>query len=621
MKKLILLSLSLFFYLNLQAQPGWTVGDFHQHTTFTDGSYSIFHMMTKNAEFGLDWWANSEHGGAFKMNGLYSGIDLFGGFDSTGKVLPVITYWDSHSPTKLIGDGTSGKNPKMWRWQSIRDFSYAAVQLTRKIYPNKIVLQGVEWNVPGHEHCSIVILGDQYKQNDNANAVAQFEFLFDASDKDTNGGLSQGWQGKNHVNNHQKAVEAIAWLQQNHRNTSWAIIAHPERKLPGKGGYTIADFRDFNNAGPDVAFGFESIPGHQKEKYRGSYSNSSAGSGTYGGAGIYSAKVGGLWDAMLSEGRKFWLFSNSDCHNTTDDGGDFYPGEYQKTYVYVSDKKNPQAIIDGARSGNVWVVSGDLIDSLHFFIEDATMGETLVTDKKSVKITIRFHVPSKPNYNVWSSYNRPEVNNVVLIEGKVGNKIEPGSPLYNVDTVATTKIIARFDAVGGIKDSKGLTSQKWSDIGNGWKEMTINVPVDNHMYFRLRGSNLGLNVPNQTDGEGNPLSDTLEGYGKNNAAKAFEDLWFYSNPIFVKSTAVTSIEKSSEQEIKIYPNPANKYFVVECEEPSTIQIFDNNGKIVYFENMSSNNHRINTENMPRGVYYVKIIRNNSSVATKQIVIE
>jgi hypothetical protein len=45
MKKLILLSLSLFFYLNLQAQPGWTVGDFHQHTTFTDGSYSIFHMM------------------------------------------------------------------------------------------------------------------------------------------------------------------------------------------------------------------------------------------------------------------------------------------------------------------------------------------------------------------------------------------------------------------------------------------------------------------------------------------------------------------------------------------------------------------------------------------------
>jgi hypothetical protein len=34
--------------------------------------------------------------------------------------------------------------------------------------------------------------------------------------------------------------------------------------LPGKGGYTIADLRDFNNAGP-VAFGFESIPDIKKK--------------------------------------------------------------------------------------------------------------------------------------------------------------------------------------------------------------------------------------------------------------------------------------------------------------------------------------------------------------------
>jgi hypothetical protein len=129
-----------------------------------------------------------------------------------------------------------------------------------------------------------------------------------------------------------------------------------------------------------------------------------------------------------------------------------------------------------------------------------------------------------------------------------------------------------------------------------------------------------LNVPNQTDGEGNPLSDTLEGYGKNTAAKSFDDLWFYSNPIFVKSNAATSIENSSEQNIRIYPNPANKYFVVECEEASTIQIFDNNGKIVYFDKASNSNNRISTENLPRGVYYVKII-NNSNVTTKQIVIE
>jgi hypothetical protein len=40
-----------------------------------------------------------------------------------------------------------------------------------------------------------------------------------------------------------------------------------------------------------------------------------------------------------------------------------------------------------------------------------------------------------------------------------------------------------------------------------------------------------LNTPNQTDACGNPLSDSL--MAPNDAAKAFADLWFYSNPIFV----------------------------------------------------------------------------------------
>ena len=58
--------------------------------------------------------------------------------------------------------------------------------------------------------------------------------------------------------------------------------------------------------------------------------------GTYGGVGYYSAKVGGLWDALLGEGRRWFNFANSDYHkHCTAGGDDFYPGEYQKTYVYA----------------------------------------------------------------------------------------------------------------------------------------------------------------------------------------------------------------------------------------------------------------------------------------------
>ncbi|WP_346856403.1 hypothetical protein [uncultured Draconibacterium sp.] len=84
MKKFTFSKINVVFILLLagvitntaKAQSGYVIGDFHQHSTFTDGSWSIGHMMKKNAEFGLDWWANSEHGGAFNRWGLASGKDF-----------------------------------------------------------------------------------------------------------------------------------------------------------------------------------------------------------------------------------------------------------------------------------------------------------------------------------------------------------------------------------------------------------------------------------------------------------------------------------------------------------------------------------------------------------------
>ena len=47
----------------------WMAGDFHQHTYYTDGSNTFDFVMDKNVEFGLDWWANSEHGGSRNRDG------------------------------------------------------------------------------------------------------------------------------------------------------------------------------------------------------------------------------------------------------------------------------------------------------------------------------------------------------------------------------------------------------------------------------------------------------------------------------------------------------------------------------------------------------------------------
>jgi hypothetical protein len=102
-----------------------------------------------------------------------------------------------------------------------------------------------------------------------------------------------------------------------------------------------------------------------------------------------TARLGGLWDSMLGEGRRFWIVATSDSHANFADpvkpGSDFWPGQYQKTYVMA--RRNYEDILDGLRDGRIFVVAGDLVRELDVTASipgrTAGMGETLKTTKGS----------------------------------------------------------------------------------------------------------------------------------------------------------------------------------------------------------------------------------------------
>lgn len=76
-----------------------------------------------------------------------------------------------------------------------------------------------------------------------------------------------------------------------------------------------------------------------------------------------------------------------------------------------------------------------------------------------------------------------------------------------------------------------FTNKEWKTDADGYSTITYVMPkVQKGEYLRLRGTNLGMNVENETR-DGNPLNDDLQ--GKDDKTKAWADLWFYSNPIFV----------------------------------------------------------------------------------------
>jgi hypothetical protein len=574
----------------------YMAGDMHNHTTCNDGNWSVQTMVTAAlGTYGLDWLGDVGHGGAFVRDCRFDDFEGDGSKTGQGAYFENTVGLGAFKGDVANSTSNSGSpatsHRAMWEWQIIQDYHYPLTVKVAKSLGNTVVFKGTEWNTPGHEHTDTTTLFGQtpWKKNNGGNALtaAEFEYRFDRSDGDTSGGApDHNWTGKDTVNNSGtnghgiKSLSAINWMQSNYPLGSIALPTHLERagvfNPAGNGGWNVEHLRDWNNAGPVVAFGMESMPGHQAASARGEYRAGFCGAGcdsvgvtTYGGAGIYAAKIGGVWDALLGEGRNFFTFASSDFHQrglfkASERGStaDFFPGEYEKTYVPAKPKANfrPQDVLDGLRSGNAYYMQGDLIGPDMTYTANVvgknvtkTMGQTLVVPRgKDVTITLTvtdpagannspytFPNPSLAQIGISQPLNNPVLDHVDFIGGNITGVIAPGSANYTNGTNPSAQVIASFDA------------STWSAAGP-LRTMTFTIHnVQNSQYVRVRGTNMPVNTPNETDAAGNPLSDPLNtnavipcadpacpahmtGGKSTFDVAAWSDLWFYANPIFIR---------------------------------------------------------------------------------------
>ena len=543
--------------------PGkYVAGDFHNHTTCSDGSISMQKLVQKaTVQWGLDWFVQAGHGGSGNRN-----CTLAEDASLATPAYPLTaqgpaTTWQSSTPAVAPKGLVSGTAPSqnMWRWQSIQEFQYPLIEYL-SAYKNVPLFVGIESVVAGHEHASMSVISGQiplsldtatlptspviaantsrYTALGNATALAQWEYCFDRNDTDTSRGNTAVGSGVGNnwncsvtgslnaadtswsataqklmpsgsgvgsglgTKGHLKTVEAIKWMKENHPTASYYVPAHLERAGPfnadGNNGFNVEHLRNFNNAAPNIAFGFETQPGHGASSDRGEYAVlrngytgsstnvDSVGGTTYGGTGVYGAQVGGVWDALLGEGRAFWFFASSDWHNRGSFGPDdrrstqdFQPGEYQRNYTMVrngADKLRPQTIVNGLRTGNNFAASGQLIDRLGFIAcasypglaarknaavealavaaathntdidasECATMGEKLIVRPGAdivVSIVVRdpagannspytFANPSLLQVGIIQPLNAPVLDHIDLVRGLVTGYKTPGAADY-----------------------------------------------------------------------------------------------------------------------------------------------------------------------------------------------
>ena len=447
----------------------WLAGDSHIHSHWStgydyrsspptpikgrDALYSTPRNAAMARRFGLRWMVTTDHGGPY------------------------------HSKVNL-------------------EQAYRELTLSRELVPEVLQFYGMELNMPGMDHHTLIIP----RAGDEASVLHEIEGRFDANEDwalppDPR---RQSAALRRQALDHMQGLDRLPILFANHPSRSAPAIGRYGRDEPW-------EFRENNDLAPDVYRGMEGAPGHQaatltdenSSVYRGSYWN--PGAQTLGGFDQMTAIVGGLWDALLGEGRRFWIVASSDSHfhytEPVRAGSDFWPGEFHKTWVHA--RPTYADVLDGLRQGRMFAVAGDLVTELEVSLasgrREAGLGDTLrVSRGAQVTATVRFRDPEAAN----AAGENPAVRRVDLIVGEVrGPASDPAH-----DRNPTTRVLARFTRDALTRD------------GDRYAVEAALPAVDRDLYVRVRGTNT------------NDLEPPVDGAGEN----PWGDLWFYSNPIFIE---------------------------------------------------------------------------------------
>jgi len=380
-----------------------------------------------------------------------------------------------------------------------RDEAYPELLRARRMTPEVLQFWGMEFDTPAAEHSSLIL----------PRSASERDVLFGIESRYNR---REPWPADPARDQEAFMLDALRHMQALPQPPV-VIANHPSRSATGVGRYGLvspSELRAWNDTAPEVAVGMEGAPGHQATSLkpdgaidpkgdRGGYSRAP----TMGGFDQMTARLGGFWDSMLGEGRRWWITSTSDSHrHYTDGGSDFWPGEYSKTYVKAEHTYDD--VLDGLRHGRVFVTLGDLVSEVEVTATTADGarraeigGQLEVGPGSDVTVIIRVRDPAGKNFGGHS----PDVSRIDLIQGDVQGPTADRSQ----DSNPTTRVIRSFKPGAWAREREVLS-------------MTyVLKDVRRSSYIRVRGTN-GSEVEPQPD----PLGED-----------PWSDLWFYANPVFI----------------------------------------------------------------------------------------
>lgn len=487
----------------------YLVGDHHVHSVYShDAKYTFSQLAGAASRYGLDWMVLTEHSN--------------------------------------IGHARAGG----------AEAEHREILKARADNKRMLIFQGLEWYIPGAEHCTVFSPPGRHE----VELLTRFEEAYDGK---LLGYTAGGPHHPDTPRNEAHAVKALQWLDQQRRcgyvDDVLVLANHPLRL----GIDSPHEMRAWRDAAPGIMIGMEGAPGAQAgafpgwagpDSIRGEYVNKpsenswpgypAAAYVTYGGFDWATATVGGLWDAMLAEGRLFSITTNSDVHRVAYDtwkngdwlpgrhfdntgrlpdpvntaepqpGGDFWPGQFSRTHVGVT-RYGYRHVMAGLRAGRVWVDHGQLIDGIDVRVDrehgggrGVTLGGRLrVRRCEKIILNVTVTTASRPNHHG----EVPRLAHLDVIRGAVRGPVADRDEWRAPDT-----------RVVHTADVEGRTGR-----------YTLRIPVgkaEESFYLRLRGSDGKRNGPGFLGAAIDPHGPVPHEPGNGDP---WLDTWCYTNPVFV----------------------------------------------------------------------------------------
>jgi len=236
---------------------------------------------------------------------------------------------------------------------------------------------------------------------------------------------------------------------------------------------------------------------------------------------------------------------------------------------------------------------------------------------------------AKYDINYWTIYNSSNsilTNNYIytIALDKSKNKYfsAMGTGLIKFDNSTFKEYTPPCSEIGAIFPDK---------IGNIWLGFisgnTNNalVKFDGTNWIEFNSTNSGFNSSPATPGYGRIYCINEDKNGVLWIGTFGDGIFAYSEDslksIFPIQLISTQITIPPFNDLKVYPNPAKNYLIIETQlkhDKNDIIIYNISGQIVKKQQLIEENTQIDIRNFPRGLYFVKLINNNTFTVKKII---